>query len=358
MKLSLFAMLIIVISNMSCNKHQNNTSNYLNEDLIPIDTTIIKEGQTLLGLVVERKIIGNYLILKDTSHPFYSMFDINTGNLIKEYSNKYVKNVVFPSISPNGFFISGDSVFILYSWSNKIFLLTKKGQYLKTIKLNYPNPDKLSTNITNCTFIFDSAKRTFIISSSYTSLGESRAKYIESTNISRFDIEGNFINTFGNYPKSYSRGNLFGGLYDGVYDNEYVYLLYSVGYPYIEKYNTKGKLVNKINNKGKAFNYRLNYFKGEFDPQTVPANDSYFNFVLDNSKDNQIFYMDYTAMKGELLLSGSDRYLLKHDIKYDTYSEHKIPSNLRLVSAKNNNIYMYSDSNEMHEILLIKYKIE
>ena len=325
--------------------------------LIPIDTTILKEGNTLLGMVIEQKIYKNKIILKDSNHPFYSVFNTTTGQLIKEYSNKYVKNVVFPNISPNGISISGDTVYILYSWVNKIFVLTSEGLHLETIQLTYPNVNKLTSEKSKRFFEFDPIKKLFIVPSTYPSLGVSREKFNKSIIFSTFDIKGNYLRSFGKYPESYSKGGVLGD-FRSVYDGQYIYNIFLNGYSKIQKYSLDGKLVQEYNNSNHKFNYKLNYFRGNFDPYNAPKNDRYTNFALDNSNNEQVFYMDYYLNTESAPKNRNERHLLKYNITKNTYSEHIIPDGINLVSADNGEIYMYTDNNQLHEILLIKYEIK
>lgn len=351
--------LFILVCFISCSRNDNNKPVFNELQLTPIDTTIIIEGKTMLGEVLERHIQGQYLVVKDSSHPFYSLFNITSGLPLHEYNNENVEGVVFPNTSPDGFYISGDSVFILYSWVNKVFLLTKGGKHLKTIKLNYPEPEKLtSETLIGGIFTYDPRKNIFLVKSKYPIVGNSPFKYSKSSIITTFDINGNFINSFGSYPKPYTKGKMDNASFNAICINDFVYVLFSTAYPYIEKYNLAGNLVATIPNKGLKFDYNIKYYKGEFDPYTIEGNDNYFNFAMDNSHGNQIFYMDYVALQGKTMLSKSKRYLLKHNVIENTYTEVQIPHDLRLVNVKNDTIYMYNDSNELNKLLLIKYLLK
>lgn len=370
---SIIYLILLVIIIASCTKQKNKIyqnkkvenltqsgikpQKKLNETLLPTDTTILKEGSTLLGMVFEQKIQKNKIFLKDTSHPFYSVFDVNSGQLMREFSNKHVKDIVFPKISPNGISISDDSVFILYSWVNKIFILTKDGQYLKTIKLKFPNLSKLTADKSKSFFEFDPNKKIFILSTTYPSLGNNREKFANSTIISIFDMDGGFIRTFGKYPDSYTKGGVLGD-FRAIYDGEFIYILFLNGYSKIRKYNLDGKLIYEYDNTNHKFNYKLNYFSGDFDPYNAPKNDRYQGFAIDRSNGKQIFYMDYVLKTANSPKERRKRHLLKYDIIENTYSEHIIPDGLRLVYAYMGLLYMYTDNNEMHEILLIKYEIK
>lgn len=297
--------LIVVLGLFSCGSKELDAGFSLSEmGLVRLDSLLIHEDSLALGLTFnEKNFSDSLLVLGDGTFSRVHLFSSKSGQKITSFGNNSIKEYPLPEKSYSNSFISGDSLFLLNHLTQEVFCFSLHGQFLDKTSLNLAN----SLLVLDFENVFKKINDRWYVSSK--AEGPLSDVFVKSKLISVFDLAGNLLFSFGEYPKEYSEGPLVLSHQEHfIFKRDKIFSINVAGRPLLKIYDLDGKLISETELSSKFYNSDLGYHSG--DPFSAPLTDQINNVAIDPDSDSDIIYLTYSTFSSRDFEQGLSTYRL------------------------------------------------
>lgn len=286
-----------------------------------LSEVIIDESIIPFSAIYEPKIFSDTILgFIDGARIGLHFFDLRNGKPIKSFEDSTLADVLLPDTPLGNFDFRNDTVFLLFHAKEKIFKITWDGKLVEEVAIRHQIPN----HKTEYDGIFKVLDKGIFVSSVYN--GTLKEYFKNSTLVSFFDHNGNFIEGFGEFPKAYLGGNLVPSKTDNIIvDDKNSYILNVLGFPQLRVYDEKGQIQVDLTWRSKLFDSKINFFDN--DPFEWDFNDQWIGLHQLTKENREHLVTSMVLFKDKDWRTGMNSfewYVVVLDLHSRTFSEVKL----------------------------------
>ncbi|MCH7397628.1 hypothetical protein MM236_06490 [Belliella sp. DSM 107340] len=321
MKKRVLSFVFIINSLISCNQSEEQVFEIQQGNLTILDSVKIDDSGFSFGEVYNPRVYNDSILgFGDATFRSINLFHSKSGAFLSTYETDSIDSYQLPVKDMSFFYIDGDRVFILNDLVRNVFVFDLDKNFIEKIELKFSDFSQKPA----FEGFFEIHNNSIFLSSVNDGTLSERFKY--SKIVTEFDLKGNYINDFGNYPKPYTEGNLVLSTNESkIIKDEKIYILNVAGVPILKEYLLNGDLNGVYKLESEHHDPEIGYYIN--DPFSAPLTDQFNGLASDQNSSKKVFYASYHSFDTRDRDYGLGTYrwmLMKIDLEKMTIKEAEI----------------------------------
>ncbi|MCH7407952.1 hypothetical protein MM239_00975 [Belliella sp. DSM 111904] len=215
----------------SCSRSEDKQFEIIPGSYIIVDSVLIDDSKFSISYKKNTKVYNDSILgFGDGTFASINLFHTKKGDFLMNFEMDSIDSFIIPKKRYSDFAVDGERFYLLNHLLSKIYVFDLNKKYLRTIDLKFEN-ELLKPYYD---VLFEVKEDEIFIITEYSG-GTLSDNFKKSHLVTVFDLEGNFILSFGNYPKPYTEGKLvLSGNENIILKDESVYILNVAGVPILK----------------------------------------------------------------------------------------------------------------------------